>query len=115
MAPARRVVGALDRVRSRAEDALGTGMDEGEEALARGFVLGQDDLIDADVRDEFKRSGLSHLLAVSGQNVMLLAILGGVLFGLLGAGTRPRLVLTLLLVAAYVPVAGGGPSMPAPA
>jgi competence protein ComEC len=105
------VTGALDRVRSRAEAALGAGMDDGEEALARGFVLGQDDLIDAGVRDEFKRSGLSHLLAVSGQNVMLLAILGGVLFGLLGAGTRMRLVLTLLLVAAYVPVAGGGPSI----
>jgi competence protein ComEC len=103
--------GALDDIRRRAEDALGQGVDEGEAALARGFVLGQDDLIDAGVRDEFKRSGLSHLLAVSGQNVMLLAILGGVLFGLLGAGTRLRLALVLLLIAVYVPVAGGGPSI----
>jgi competence protein ComEC len=105
------VEGALDRIRGRAERALGQGMGPETAALARGFVLGQDDLIDAETRDEFKRSGLSHLLAVSGQNVMLLAILAGVLLGLLGAGPRLRLALILLLVAVYVPVAGGGPSI----
>ncbi|MEO7197501.1 MAG: ComEC/Rec2 family competence protein, partial [Solirubrobacterales bacterium] len=62
-------------------------------------------------RDAFKRSGLSHLLAVSGQNVMLLAILGGVVFALCGAGLRMRLGLTLLLIAVYVPVAGAGASI----
>lgn len=103
--------GALDRVRTRAEEALGTGMDEGEAALARGFVLGQDDRIDPATRDAFKRAGLSHLLAVSGQNVMLLAILGGVVFAMFGAGLRMRLVLTLLLIAAYVPIAGAGASI----
>ena len=41
-------------------------------ALARGMVLGQDEAIDETVRDEFRASGLAHLLAVSGQNVMLL-------------------------------------------
>ncbi len=53
-------------------------MDAEESALARGFVLGQDDEIDPATRDAFKRAGLAHLLAVSGQNVMLLAILAGV-------------------------------------
>lgn len=105
------LAGALDRVRGRAEDALGTGMSEEEAALARGFVLGQDDRIDAATREEFKRAGLSHLLAVSGQNVMLLAVLGGALFALFGAGLRMRLALTILLIAAYVPIAGAGPSI----
>ena len=105
------VDGALDRIRGRAEDALGSELDPDEAALARGFVLGQDDRIEPATRQQFKRAGLSHLLAVSGQNVMLLAILGGVLFALFGAGLRMRLVLTLLLIAAYVPIAGGGPSI----
>jgi len=103
--------GALDGVRSRAEDALDEGMDDEQAALARGFVLGQDDLIDPGTREDFKRAGLSHLLAVSGQNVMLLAVLGGVLCAAFGASLRTRLVLTLLLIAAYVPVAGAGPSI----
>ena len=37
------------------------------------MVLGQDEAIDEGVREDFRDSGLAHLLAVSGQNVMLLA------------------------------------------
>ena len=51
------------------------GLDEPEAALLRGMVLGQDEQLTDDVRDDFKRSGLAHVLAVSGQNVMLLATL----------------------------------------
>ena len=69
------LVGRLDQVRDRAEMALERGMAAPEAALARGFVLGQDDRIDPRTVDDFKRSGLAHLLAVSGQNVLLLALL----------------------------------------
>ena len=60
------VAGRVDAVRERAERALGRGMPEREAALARGFVLGQDDRIDPATREDFRRSGLAHLLAVSG-------------------------------------------------
>ena len=49
------------------------------------MVLGQDEAIAADVRDDFQRSGLAHLLAVSGQNVLLLCTL--VLAAVRGAST----------------------------
>ena len=68
--------GALDEIRRRAESALERGTPEASAALLRGFVLGQDDRIPEDVRDDFRRSGLAHVLAVSGQNVMLLATPG---------------------------------------
>ncbi len=74
--------GAVDAVRERAERALGRGMPEREAALARGFVLGQDDGIDPATREDFKRSGLAHLLAVSGQNVILLCLLAWPLLAL---------------------------------
>ena len=83
--------GFLDRSRSRAERAISAGLSPEQAALARGFVLGQDGRIDEATREEFRRSGLAHLLAVSGQNVMLLAILAGVLLSLLGVGQRTRL------------------------
>ena len=82
-----------------------------EAALARGFVLGQDDRIDPLVREQFRRAGLSHLLAVSGQNVVLLAILAGAGLALFGIGLRARLAATILIIALYVPVAGAGPSI----
>lgn len=42
---------------------------------------------------------------------MLLAILAGVILGCFGVGLRARLLLTIGLIALYVPVAGGGPSI----
>ena len=55
--------------------------------------------------------GSRTLLAVSGQNVVLLAMLalgGGMVAGI---GLRARLALALALVVVYVPLAGGGPSI----
>jgi competence protein ComEC len=100
-----------DDVRDRAEAALERGMPEHEAALARGFVLGQDDRIDPETIDEFKRSGLAHLLAVSGQNVLLLALLALPLLAALNLSLRTRLLCVLALIALYVPVTGAGPSI----
>ena len=36
-----------------------------EAALLRGMVLGQDEAIDPVTREDFRASGLAHLLAVS--------------------------------------------------
>src|SRR4051794_9587162 len=105
------VQGSVDRIRDRAEVALGRGMPEREAALARGFVLGEDDRIDHGTRVDFQRSNLTHLLAVSGENVILLCVLAWPLLALLGLPLRARLVGALLLIAIYVPVTGAGPSI----
>jgi competence protein ComEC len=86
-------------------------MPEREAELARGFVLGEDDRIDPITKEDFRRSGLSHLLAVSGENVTLLALLAMPVLGLLGIPLRERLLWVLALIAVYVPVAGAGPTI----
>jgi competence protein ComEC len=103
--------GLVDDMRRRAEDALATDLSPGETALARGMVLGEDEAIDPLERDDFRRAGLSHVLAVSGQNVMLLCALTLPLLGWLGAGPRVRVAVLLGLIAIYVPLAGAGPSL----
>jgi competence protein ComEC len=103
--------GLIDRIRDRAEQALGAGARPEEAALLRGFVLGEDDRIDAATVDDFKRSGLAHLLAVSGENVMLLALLAVPLLALAGVPLRARLLCVMGLIAIYVPVTGAGPSI----
>lgn len=105
------LAGRIDALRLRAERALGRGMPDREAALARGFVLGEDDRIDPKTAEAFRRSGLAHLLAVSGQNVLLLALLAGPLLAALGIPLRARLAWLLCLIAVYVPLAGGGPSI----
>lgn len=105
------LTGWIDGVRLRAETALGRGMPAPQAALARGFVLGEDDRIDPRTRDDFQRSNLAHLLAVSGENVILLGVLAWPLLALLGLPLRARLIGTLCLIALYVPVTGAGPSI----
>jgi competence protein ComEC len=103
--------GLVDTVRRRAEAGLAHGLAAPEAALLRGMVLGQDEQLSDDVRDDFKRSGLAHVLAVSGQNVMLLATLVLGAGALLGVRLRLRLGVALALVALYVPLTGAGPSI----
>jgi competence protein ComEC len=98
-------------MRERAERAVVAGMSPDEGALLRGMVLGQDEAIDTALRDDFRDSGLAHLLAVSGQNVMLLAALALPALMLAGLGLRARLAALVALIALYVPLAGAGPSL----
>jgi competence protein ComEC len=105
------VAGAIDAMRRRSERAIEAGLPTADADLLRGMVLGEDEAIATPLRDSFRASGLAHLLAVSGQNVMLLAALALPLLAALGLGLRPRLTGALVLVAAYVPLAGAGPSI----
>ena len=83
---------------------------EPESALARGFVLGEDDRIDP-ARDDFKRSGLAHLLAVSGRTSSCSASWPGRCWRCSASPCGARLLALLALIALYVPVTGAGPSI----
>jgi competence protein ComEC len=73
-------------------------------ALARAFLVGDTEALSADWRRAFRRSGLAHLLAVSGFNVGLIAVAA-----LLATAPLPRpvrLAVTALMVAAYAATVG---------
>ena len=103
--------GLVDEARRRGERSIAAGLDRGPSALARGMLLGQDELIDPAMKDDFRASGLAHLLAVSGQNVMLLAALSLPILAAAGVAPAGRIAVTVALIAIYVPLAGAGPSL----
>jgi competence protein ComEC len=103
------LAGAVDGVRARAERAIDRGLRPPQAALLRWMILGQDERLDDVTRQEFRTSGLSHILAASGQNVVLLAALATPLLALAGLGLRARLFVLIGLVGLYVPLAGAGP------
>ena len=107
------LAGALDGVRRRAERGLDSGLAApGGGAAARDGPRSRTSASTEEVRDDFQRSGLAHILAVCGQNVMLLAVL---VLAAVRAGRRRRCgrgsSLAAALIAVYVPLAGGGPSI----
>jgi competence protein ComEC len=103
--------GAGDRLRSWLRAASAPGLAGERRAVLEGVVLGDDDGLSPSLKEAFRRSGLYHLLAVSGQNVVLLA--AGVL-GLAWAFGVPRAwahVLALAAIGAYVLAVGAQPSV----
>ncbi len=105
------LAGAIDAIRRRADRALSVGLPAPLAALGRGMVLGEDEALPDGMRDDFRASGLAHLVAASGTNVALLAALVLLLCAVVGVSLRARLVLALAAVAGYVPLAGAGPSI----
>lgn len=105
------LAGIVDRLRNNALEALAVAVPPREAALSRGFVLGDESGIDERTAEDFRNSGLSHLLAVSGQNVVLLALLAIPFLALLGVGPRGRLAAIAGLILIYIPLAGAGPSI----
>jgi competence protein ComEC len=105
------LLGLLDGVRTRTEQALTSGLPPPQGALARGMVLGQDGALTEPVREDFRATGLAHLVAASGANVLLLATLVLAIATAAGLGLSARLWLAIASVTAYVPLAGGGPSI----
>ena len=103
--------GLGDRLREEVSSSLASGSSGEPRAVLAGVVLGEDEGLDAGLRDSFRASGLYHLLAVSGQNVAYV-VAGTILlvwtlglprwFGELGA---------LAAVAAYVLAVGWQPSV----
>ncbi|MGE4428200.1 MAG: ComEC/Rec2 family competence protein [Solirubrobacteraceae bacterium] len=91
---------------SRSDDRAGR-----RDALLRGMVLGDDSAFSDEQEDEFRRSGLAHLVAASGQNVALLAALVFGIGWLLGLGLPWRIAGAATAIVLYVPLAGAGPSI----
>ena len=105
------VGGAGDRVRGWLRRASSPGLAGERRALVEGVLLGDDNGLTPGLQNAFRRSGLYHLLAVSGQNVVLLA--GGVLGLALLLGV-PRVwahLGALTAIGAYVLAVGPQPSV----
>jgi competence protein ComEC len=109
---ARRGLGAVaDRLRARVKASLARGASGERGAVLEGVVLGDDQAVPKDLRDRFRASGLYHLLAVSGQNVALVAAGSLLLARLVGLSRLVGEIGGLVGIAAYVLAVGAQPSV----
>lgn len=98
-------------VRHRFSTLAQRGLSPERAGLLPGLVLGDTAAIDDQVRDDFRRSGLSHLLAVSGANFAL--VVGVAVLGLRlgGAGPRATAVLGVVVIVGFVILVRPSPSV----
>ncbi|MEX1311696.1 MAG: DNA internalization-related competence protein ComEC/Rec2, partial [Candidatus Sulfomarinibacteraceae bacterium] len=78
--------------------------------LAAALALGRRDLVPESRRDGWRRSGLAHVLAVSGLHVGLVAGMTWLIFALAGASLTTSRIAVLLVLPTYALLAGGSPS-----
>jgi predicted membrane metal-binding protein len=102
--------GWIGRIHRRTDVALGYGLRPREAAVVRGMVLGDRSLMPEDLETAFQRSGVTHVLAISGQHV---AILAAVIYFALRRFAIPATIragLTIGLIWPYILIAGAPPS-----
>jgi competence protein ComEC len=105
------VAGVADQIRHRLAASIAPGLAGERRAVLAGLVLGEEEGLSEGLREDFRASGLYHLLAVSGQNVAFVA--GGVivLAWLLGISRLAAEVGALGAIGAYVLAVGWQPSV----
>ena len=105
-----RVQTALHALRRHLGDALARALPEPQAALAQGIFLGQRSSIPPELTDDLNATGTSHLIAVSGHNVSLVAAL--IISSLAWIiGRRQAALLALVAIAGYTLLTGASPTV----
>ena len=102
--------GWIGQIHRRTDVALGYGLRPREAAVVRGMVLGDRSLMPEDLETSFQRSGVTHVLAISGQHVAILAAVIYFALRLLAIPTAIRAGATIGLIWPYILIAGAPPS-----
>ena len=99
----------LEGLRRSAGEALTRVLPEPEAGLAAGILIGLRDRVDRDLAAAFTTAGVSHVVAISGWNIAIVAAAIGAMAGRLGR--RRRSVVTIVAIVAYVAFAGASASV----
>lgn len=101
---------AADRVRAGVRDAVRDATPDAR-ALVPALVDGDDARMREPVREEFRRAGLTHLLAVSGTNLTIVLMLTLAVARAAGVGRRRLLLVGFVAVVGFVLLARPDPSV----
>jgi competence protein ComEC len=100
---------ALEGLRRSAATGIDRSMPEPEAGLAAGVLIGLRDRVDRDLADAFTIAGASHVVAISGWNIAIVASTLGALAG--GLQRRRRAILTAAAIVVYVAFVGPSASV----
>ncbi len=104
------IFAALYGLKDRARETIAAILPEPQAALLTGILLGDESGIPQDVKDDFRATGTSHIIAISGYNFAVLIALASVpavrLFG-----RRRAFPVLLLLIVAYTVFVGASASV----
>ncbi len=101
----------LGKARAWSRERLVGGIDPRVEPLAAALLLGRREGVDPEVNDAFARTGTTHLLAISGMQMQMLAAALLIVARMLGLPRRPAFAGVALATVAYAVLVGPAPSI----
>lgn len=101
----------FEKLSSKLSHTLLSSMPSGANGLLLAMLLGNDDYIEQDLAGEFRLTGLSHVLAISGFHIALFALIIHLLMTRLSPKRHWHYLATLLFLAIYGPLTGFPPSV----
>ncbi|WP_435008931.1 ComEC/Rec2 family competence protein [Tundrisphaera lichenicola] len=101
----------LGAVRAWSARKLASGLDPDVSPLASALLLGRREAVDPEVNDAFARTGTTHLLAISGLHLQVLALAIGGVARALGLGRKGSYVIVIAGTVAYALLVGLMPSV----
>ena len=102
------VIGGILSIKSLAVNTLHDVLPQPHASFLSGLLFGGSTALSGDLKDDFRATGTSHILAASGYNVSIFSVtlLAILLSSVLGR--RRGLILTTILLVLYVIIAGAG-------
>lgn len=104
------VIAAMLQFKARARSVISAFLPDPQGALLTGILLGDESGISPDVGDAFAATGTTHIIAISGFNI---AIVAGLMMGLARKvmAERYAAMLTIVGIAFYAALVGGDPAV----
>ncbi len=105
------LVGSILSFKRAAIDTLEQITPEPHASFLAGLIFGGSSSLSPELKDDFSTTGTSHILAASGFNVSLFSLIFLSWILSTSLGRRRALILTSVLIAAYVVIAGATPAV----
>ncbi len=101
----------LQELKNSFEDKLAVILPEPQLSFLNGLLFGEKGGLSAELKNEFARTGTSHLVALSGFNITIIAQALGAMFLFFRLGRNRAFWLTLVIIAGFVVMTGAAASV----
>lgn len=98
-------------IRKKVREFTALVLEEKEASILDALVIGDDSTINNDLKDDYKKAGMIHLLVVSGGHTAFLLILLKQIFSLFGFNKNILKVLYICSMIMYIVITGATPSV----
>ncbi|MEX1296785.1 MAG: ComEC/Rec2 family competence protein, partial [Candidatus Limnocylindrales bacterium] len=102
---------AVESLRWGLDETLSRAMSEPEAGLASGILIGLRERVSRQTADDFTVTGLTHVVAISGWNIALVAGIATAMLRATGLARRPRSLIVIAAIVSYTILAGAEASV----